>query len=178
RCRAHNAAPISREDFSRRFAYSDPTEGPGLSPQSPDPTRALEPFLAVPSPEQDARQKQLQQDLAAGKQALSAPDPADDQRQAEFAQQLAQRTALRWADATTASALSANGATMTVETDGTVRATGNNPATDVHTIVLRTDAVDLRLLALQALPDVHKDGRVGRAPNGNAVLQSVEVEAT
>src|SRR5262245_32125127 len=167
RCHEHKYDPISQEDFYRLYAYFDSNEEPGLYSQSPDANRALEPFLAVPSPEQDAREKQLQQDFAAGKQALAVPDPADDQRQAQFAQDLAQRAALRWADATTAGALSANGATMTVETDGTVRATGSNPATDVHTILLRTDAVDLRLLALQALPDVHKDGRVGRAPNGN-----------
>jgi hypothetical protein len=65
-----------------------------------------------------------------------------------------------------------------VQPDGSVLASGANPADDDHEIVLRTDATGLRLLMLEALTDPSLGGgRVGRAPNGNAVLDHIEVEA-
>jgi hypothetical protein len=75
-------------------------------------------------------------------------------------------------------ARSTEGATLTVQGDGSVLASGTNPAKDDHVLTLRTDATDLRLLALEALTDSSlPHGRVGRAENGNAVVTGIEVEA-
>lgn len=65
-----------------------------------------------------------------------------------------------------------------MQADGSVLVSGANPASDEHVITLHTDARDMRLLMLEAMTDAsHTDNRVGRAPNGNAVLDAISVEA-
>ncbi|MFZ9882317.1 MAG: hypothetical protein ACO3QC_13065, partial [Phycisphaerales bacterium] len=88
------------------------------------------------------------------------------------------REGFSFANSSVVRASSAAGATMTVQPDGSVLAAGANPNDDDHEVVLRTDATGLRALMLEAMTDPsHAANRVGRAPNGNAVLDFIEVEA-
>ena len=67
---------------------------------------------------------------------------------------------------------------MEVTADGHLLVSGENPLTDVHTLRLRTDGQDLRLIQLDALrhPSL-VNGAPGRADNGNAVLTGLSVQA-
>ena len=70
------------------------------------------------------------------------------------------------------------GSKLEPQSDGSIRVSGENPAKDVHRITLRTNATDMRLVMLEALPEpTAPDGKIGRAPNGNAVLSGITVEA-
>lgn len=178
RCHEHKYDPISHDEFYRFYAFFNSVQEPGLYSQQSDPNRAFEPFLVVPSPEQTAELEFLKQELDRARAELDQPLPGEDEQRAAFISDVRQRAGVRWADATLAAAASSGGATLTPQPDGSVLASGKNPARDDHSFTLRTDATDLRLLLLEAIPDPSlAEGRIGRAPNGNAVLSAVEVEA-
>ncbi len=177
RCHDHKYDPISQEDHYRLLAFFDKNDEPGLYSQSPDPNRALEPAMEVPSAEHAAAREALDRQLAAAQAALAEERPAErDEREAFFATLLAQAQ-LAWQPLAPTAATSGGGATLTVQPDHSVLASGVNPARDRHEITATLPAGDLRLLCLEALPDASLPaGKVGRAPNGNAVLSHVRLE--
>jgi len=176
RCHDHKFDPLTQQEFYGLYSFFNSIEEPGLYSQEVDNKRAFEPFLSVPSAEQQAEQLALTAQVEAARAALDEPAPADDARFDEFLAQLPARTGLDWEALTTLSASSSGGATLTVQPDGSVLASGSNPDTDEHTLVLRTDAAGLRMLRLEALTDATLgNGRVGRAENGNAVLTGIAV---
>jgi len=179
RCHEHKFDPISQEEFYSFYAFFDSIEEPGVYSQEPDPDRAFEPFLEVPSSEQEAERERLATALASERESLDAAETdAEREQRRAFLAELATRTGLAWAPVEVRSAVSGEGATLTVRPDGSVLASGENPDVDEHTIVLSTEATGLSLLALHARTDPSlPSGRVGRAENGNAVLSGIEVEA-
>ncbi|MGE3172983.1 MAG: DUF1553 domain-containing protein [Planctomycetota bacterium] len=178
RCHEHKFDPISQDEFYGLYAYFDSIDQPGLYSQTRNPRRAFEPFVRVPGPDQAELHERLEAELAQTRAALETPSPAELAELAEFERTLRADTGLRWAEGTLVAAMSTGGAAMTVLEDGSARASGPNPDRDHHELRWRTDATDLRLLCVEALTDpAHFEGKVGRAENGNAVLQGVEVEA-
>ncbi len=177
RCHEHKFDPVSQDEFYRFYSFFNSIEEPGLYSQVPDANRALEPFLVVPTEEQRARRAELEATLALEQVALEEPVPGEDQTRAAFFAQLARSSGLEWAALELAGARSSEGSTLTVQDDGSVLASGAIPAQDEHEIRTRTNATDLRLVALEALGDPSFfEGRVGRADNGNAVLSGISAE--
>ncbi|MBC7771044.1 MAG: PSD1 domain-containing protein [Pyrinomonadaceae bacterium] len=178
RCHDHKFDPVTAEDFYKMYAYFNSIEEPGLYSQVPDANRALEPFMQVPNKEQKAKLGELDDQLKdlRAKQEIRSPEE-DSQRLAFFAD-VARRAGVVWAQVDVISARSEGGATMEAQSDGSIRATGTNPPKDEHHITLRTQGTNLKLISLEALPEptaVH--GRLGRADNGNAVVNGVDIEA-
>jgi len=176
RCHDHKFDPVTQEDFYSLIAFFNSNEEPGIYSQLPDSNRAMEPFVEVP---RKADEQKLSILAEAEKQARAQQAVAGDSERAELDGFIAAlRSGFAQVPATVASASSTGGATMSVQADGSVLASGTNPANDEHTIVLRTDGVGMRMIMLEAMVDPSlAGGRVGRAPNGNAVLDSIEVEA-
>ena len=178
RCHDHKFDPVSQDEFYRFYAYFDSIDEPGLYSQVPDSKRALEPFMDVPSEKDRTKIDALDKQLTVDRAALDEPDPNESSQRAKFIADLTGSAGLHWAASKNLSAVSAEGATMTLEGDGSVLASGKNPDFDEHTITLRTNERDLRVLALEALTDKSfVNNRVGRANNANAVLGSISVEA-
>jgi len=178
RCHDHKFDPISQEDFYRFYAYFDSIEEPGLYSQVPDAKRALEPFMDVPSDKDRAAIASLEKELEAGRASLDEKDPTDSAQREQFLAELVRTSGLEWVASSTTGATSAEGATMNVESDGSVLASGKNPDTDEYAITLRTEGRDLRLIALEALTDASfANERVGRAYNGNAVMTGISAQA-
>src|SRR5439155_1953902 len=119
---------------------------PGVYSQLSDPIRAMEPFLAIPSTEQRAEQDRLRAAIELERAALDAPDPAEDAERARFLADLPGAAGIEWAAASVTKAQSTGGATLTLQADGSVLASGKNPDKDDHVLTLRTDATGLRLL--------------------------------
>ena len=176
RCHDHKFDPVTTEDFYSLVAFFNSNEEPGIYSQLPDAYRALEPSIDVPRPEDAPRLAILAQAEA---RARAEQDGAGEAEKADLALFVADtRAGVHAVPVTITSAHSRDGATLTAQADGSVLASGTSPARDEHTIVLRTDARDMRLIMLEALTDATlAQNRVGRAPNGNAVLDSIEVEA-
>ena len=176
RCHDHKFDPITTEDFYSLIAFFNSNEEPGIYSQAPDPNRAFEPYIEVPRKDTESRLSILAE---AEKVAREQQTRAGETERAELDAFVAGvRAGFAAMPATVTEAKSAQGATLTAQPDGSVLASGTNPADDVHTIVLRTDATDLRVLLFEALTDPSlAGGRVGRAENGNAVLDHIAVEA-
>jgi len=182
RCHDHKFDPITQEDFYSLFAFFNSNEEPGIYSQVPDAKRAHEPFMAAPSDGQEAAMERLRGGLEALMVRRDAPSPEEDAQRAAFLEGLSETGGVSWmvpgAGLEVAAAESAGGATLTVLEDGSVLSSGENPDRDSATLTLVTEATGLRLVALEALTDASlPEGRVGRAPNGNAVLASIEAEA-
>ncbi len=176
RCHDHKFDPLTQEDFYALLAYFNSNQEPGIYSQVPDANRAFEPYIEVPSADHAARSGVLR---AAAEAARAERDRVDEGELAAFdAFARSVQGGISWAPSQVASAASEGGATLTAQPDGSVLASGANPADDTWTVVLRTEGTGLRALLLEALADPSLgEGRVGRAPNGNAVLDAVEVEA-
>ncbi|MBK8096645.1 MAG: DUF1549 domain-containing protein [Planctomycetes bacterium] len=178
RCHEHKYDPITHDDFYRVYAFFNTNDEPGLYSQIPDANRALEPFLTVATPELQQQITGVQQELATAREQLAATDPEETAKIRTFLDGLVTECGLAWTTPPVTRATSDGGATQQVQSDGSVLASGANPARDVVRLRLRTEATDQRLLCLEALTDASlPGGKVGRAPNGNAVLQSIEVTA-
>jgi hypothetical protein len=178
RCHDHKFDPYSQEDFYSLYAYFDSQEEPGLYSQLPDSKRAFEPFLEVPTEAQQRDLAEARAELDGLKRELDAPVPGEQDELATFVQGLAYGAELAWAELATTSATSAQGATLEIQPDGSVLGKGANPATDKHELRFTTQATGLRLFSFEGLTDASlHHASVGRAPNGNAVLTSIRVEA-
>ncbi len=178
RCHEHKFDPISQEEFYSFYAYFNSIGEPGLYSQLPDPDRAFEPFMTVPTAEQERELASMQGDLGRARAELAANTPEEEAQYAEFLGGLAAKSGLAWATSALVAAKSANGATLSIQPDGSALASGANPDRDEHELVLTTEGGGLRLLMVEALADPSlPEGRVGRAQNGNAVLSGVEAEA-
>ncbi|MSQ90207.1 MAG: DUF1553 domain-containing protein [Phycisphaerales bacterium] len=178
RCHDHKFDPISTEDFYSVLAFFNSVEEPGVYTQVPDAERSLEPFVETPTEPQREQLTQLDQSIATILAARDLPAADEEQAFAAYSAALVSQGDLTWVAATTIAAESTNGATLTIQPDGSVLASGLNPADDQHILTLTTPASDLRLIALEAMTDPSlAAGRVGRAQNGNAVLDSISVEA-
>ena len=178
RCHEHKFDPVSHEDFYRFFAFFNSVEEPGIYSQIPDSNRALEPFLSVPTVAQQRQLTELRDRLAADQARLAQPMPEDEQGYAAYLRDTPAAGGVVWADVKVTSASSTGGSTMTAQPDGSVLVSGANPDREDQTIVLRTQQTGSRLLLLEGMRDPSFPlGRVGRAPNGNAVLSSITAQA-
>lgn len=178
RCHDHKFDPITQRDFYRFYSFFNSNEEPGLYSQLPDANRAFEPSLEVPSAEQAAQRIALNDELEELTAALDTPSADEMLALSAFRGGLPDALGLRWVPSDLVSASSGSGATMELTADGHVLVSGENPATDVHTLTLRTDGQDLRWIQLDALrhPSL-ANGAPGRADNGNAVLTGLSVQA-
>ncbi len=197
RCHEHKFDPIGQEEFYRFYSFFNSIEEPGLYSQLPDPERAFEPFLVVPTEEQTAGMAELRAAREREEEELDRPVPGEDEIRQVFFAELLEQSGVAWEEDAVVLAESAGGAALAVQPDGSVLATGANPDQDEHALTLRTQGTGLRLLLVEALTDPslaagddaapvadgtgegdpHGTGRVGRAPNGNAVLSGISAEA-
>jgi Protein of unknown function (DUF1553)/Protein of unknown function (DUF1549)/Planctomycete cytochrome C len=178
RCHDHKFDPISQADYYRFFAFFNSNEEPGLYSQLPDPERAFEPFLALPSPEQEAMRAELETALETLRAELTAPTDADLVTLDAWKSELPAQYGIAFADHELVDARSTGGSQFEVLEDGSLLATGEPPETDVHRFTLRTAARDLRLLQVDALTHESLAAEApGRTAGGNAVLTSIAIEA-
>ncbi|MBL8840820.1 MAG: DUF1553 domain-containing protein [Planctomycetes bacterium] len=177
RCHDHKYDPITQRDFYGLLAFFNSIEEPGLYSQLPDPNRAFEPALPVPSAAQQARLAALEGELAAAEAALQQVPPEEQAQEAQFLAEKPVEAGISFAASEVVGAEADGGVTLEAREDGSFVAGGANPATTDYRFVLRTEASGLNLLRLDALADAALHGRVGRAPNGNAVVSGIALEA-
>ncbi len=179
RCHDHKFDPVTADDFYSMIAFFNSIEEPGIYSQVPDNKRALEPFMSVSTPEIDAKIEGLRAKLAKLKTDRETPSPEEQQQRDSFIPNVTKDGGVAWATSELVAAESTQGATLTIQPDGSVLASGTNPKQDHHVITLKTQGTSLRLLSLDAMPDASlANGRVGRSSNGNAVLSRIHVHAS
>lgn len=175
-CHNHKFDPFTQKEYYQFLAffnnakYDEKTYG--------DTSRKyIEPVLSLPTPEQEARRKEIQKKIDALKARLKTQTPALDAEQRRWE---AKMRALEsdWKPLEVISARSLAGTRLERQQDGSWLATGDNPATDTYVVELRIPkSRSLTALRLEALPDRSLPrGGPGRDVYGNFSLTSLRVD--
>lgn len=164
-CHNHKFDPLTTKDFYRFEAFFADIKEQGLYAGAHE-TGIWGPTIKVPTAQQEADLAALDQKLAEVKTLLesSSPELATAQREWE-------KTQVPWTILKADSITSLEGVTLTVKEDGSILASGNNPATDTDTFVVKTLPAGVTAFRLEVLPDDSFPQKgPGRAGNGNFVL--------
>ncbi len=178
-CHNHKYDPISQKDYYKMYAFYNSSlweygfQGEGMD----DTTRWVkEPILDLPSPEQDAKRKILDDEISKLKDKLKTSTP-----ELEAAQTLWERAMVdegkRWEPLKPVAVKSTNGTSLNVQADDSVLASGANPETDTYIISAKTDVKNISALRLEVMtdPSLPQNGP-GRDPYGNFFVTGIEVE--
>ena len=178
-CHNHKYDPISQKDYYKMYAFYNSSQweygfqGEGMD----DTTRWVkEPILDLPSPEQDAKRKKLDDEISTIKDKLKTSTP-----ELEAAQRLWERAMVdeskRWEPLKPVEVKSTNGTSLNVQADDSVLASGANPETDNYIISAQSDVKNISALRLEVMtdPSLPQNGP-GRDPYGNFFVTGIEVE--
>ncbi len=173
-CHNHKYDPFTQRDYYRFLAFFDNGEYVEKGQQGGDHW-IEEPSLDLPTPDQTARRDALVAELDSLNRTLS--EPSADLDAAQGAWEQAQRTIDRqWTTLTPVSA-HARAATLTVEADGSVLASGPEPGSDEYVVEAELPEGTVSGVRLEALPDPSlPKGGPGRDYYGNFVLTAFHVE--
>lgn len=181
RCHDHKYDPISQKEFYQLFAFFNNVDETGVirgasnrSGGNPDP------FVRVPTPEQEVQLAALQQKLEAARAKVAEVEKQLPQLVAAwepgFVASLAKQPPT-WSELNPVSVKSLGGATLTRQADGSYLASGKNPPKDVYEITAPLAGSQFSGLLIEAFPDASLPMQsLGRNGNGNFVLSKVEAE--
>jgi hypothetical protein len=175
-CHNHKYDPFTQKDYYRMMAffqnsyYDSRTFGDG--------TRYFEATIDVPTPEQEAKRKKIQEELDRLDASIKADNPTLAREQTAWEQEMRLESSTGWHPLTPTRAAADRGVVVTVQGDGSVLASGPNPGEMVYTIEGTTTAAHVTAIRLEALPDPSlPKGGPGRDPYGNFVLNGIEISA-
>jgi hypothetical protein len=180
RCHDHKYDPITQREFYQLFAFFNNIAESGTLEGE---TKNTNPLLPVPTAEQQAEVARLAGELSQAEQRaaeaakqlpelIAAWEPG-------FKAELLKDGAVVWQGLQPDNVVSAGGAKLTRQPDGSYLASGDNPRHDVYTITAPAKAGTFTGLLLECLPDPSLPQQsLGRFSNGNFVLSAVEAEIT
>jgi hypothetical protein len=171
RCHDHKFDPLKQSDYFRLFAFFNqtPVNGGGGNPQTP-------PILAAPTDEQrqriDGWESQLQgirDEIQTRTQELVSLQAAWEQARLSLGSESPWQVIVP-------TALEAKHQKLEVLDDGSVFASGENPANDDYTLQYQLDAGQIASLKIEAIRDErHTQGGLARSNSGNFVLTEIEL---
>jgi hypothetical protein len=169
-CHDHKFDPFSAKDFYRFGAFFADIKERGLySGAHADGNWG--PFIKVPTPDQEARRDQFDAELKVARDELQKTTP---ELLAEFAAWEAGQ--VMWETLRPESIISLEGVTLKPQPDGSILASGKNPATDSYLLTIGKLPPKVTAFRLEVLPDDSFPRRgPGRAGNGNFVLSEFVV---
>jgi hypothetical protein len=151
-CHSHKYDPISQREYYSLFAFLD---------------NADEPEFDVPDPAIAARRTEIAREIDRLEAGLKDHYPSDGPAslKAKAAAWEKSIKPVQWTVLTPDRLASKKHATLTVQPDGSVLASGDKPNNDVYTVELATDLKGITALRLEVLTDPSlPDGGPGRAP--------------
>ncbi len=177
RCHDHKFDPISQREYYQLSAYFNSIEETGGN----DAGGLAKPVISFASPEQTAKLAALEQKEKDANKARAAVEKRMGTDQSSLEKALSgadgKLPEAKWQTLTPNEIYSANGATLTVLDDGSIRASGMSPKTDDYNVTIHTTLGGITAFKLEALPD---DSLVnmgpGRSDNGNFVLTEVSLQ--
>ncbi len=147
KCHTHKYDPISQSEYYQLFAIFNQTEDADRGDDSP--------VMAVAT-QNDAARKALETKLQDAEATLAPLEKS-------YAAQVTEQDKL-WITPKVIAA-TAEAATLTVQADGSILASGKNPEREVYTVKLTLPAGTWQKLRLEALPEKGKVGRNAADPN-------------
>ncbi|MFM9962085.1 MAG: PSD1 and planctomycete cytochrome C domain-containing protein [Planctomycetaceae bacterium] len=170
-CHDHKFDPLTTRDFYRFEAFFADIQERGLySGAHADGNWG--PFVKVPNAEQEAALTKLDQEIVGIKKVLETTTP-----ELAAAQSAWEKSHVAWTILKPETITSAEGVTLTAKEDGSILASGKNPATDTYTLIVKNPPRGISAFRLEVLLDdsLPKKGP-GRAGNGNFVLSEFTVK--
>jgi hypothetical protein len=173
RCHTHKYDPIQHREYYGLYALFNNINESVMDGNKPNP----DPFIKVPSPKQKERQAELKELIASGQKKLDAPMSGLDAAQPKWEMAWRKKLSEGWTVLEPAAVASTNGTEFTIEKDGSVLASGNNPPKDIHEVKLKLAAGTLAAVRLEALPHESLPQKSSaRADDGNFRLSEFEAE--
>jgi hypothetical protein len=167
-CHSHKYDPISQREYYRFFAFFN---------------NADEPEIELPDPAIAAKRAAIHQEIARLEAGLRWPYPSQGpgSLRAKVAAWEAAIKPVHWTVLSPTRLVSKKHATLTVQPDRSVLATGDKPNNDVYEVELATDLKGITALRLEVLTDPSlPEGGPGRAPLfqiGDFLLTEIQLAA-
>lgn len=175
-CHNHKYDPFPQKDYYRMMAFFQNSDYDAKT--FGDGTRYFEATIDVPTPEQEAKRKVIQEEIDKLQAIVKAETPALARAQTLWEQQMRLAPATAWHVLTPKRVDADGGVILTSRADGSIVASGPNPGETVYTIEGRTLLPSITAVRVEALPDssLPKSGP-GRDPYGNFQINGIEIEA-
>jgi len=168
-CHTHKYDPLYHQEYFELYAFFNQTADADRSDEQPK--------IAAPTAMQTQRIAELEAEIDALQRGMAAPGAALAEGMRAW-EARAMSSDVQWHTLEIVSAVSDNGATLTVQDDGSVLASGESPLTDVYAITANTDLTGITAVRLEVLADDRLPARgPGRVAHGNFVLNEIELAA-
>jgi hypothetical protein len=174
-CHNHKFDPFTQKDYYRFLAFYDDSKYEIAG--EPNGRWAKEPDIELPSPEQAKQSSELRAQIAKLQTVLDTSPPELEAAQTKW--EAAMKNAESdWSVLVPAHMTSAGGATLKLQSDQSILASGKNPNADTYTLEAKTDVQNITGVRLEALTEGSlPHGGPGRDSEGNFFLSSFQVEA-
>ena len=179
-CHEHKFDPFGMKDFYSLYAFFNSLDGPVMDGNKKDTA----PILKIATDDQKTRLADLKRLITELDATSTGPNTEVDQAQAEWEGQILERIedSPEWAVLQPQTYTSSGGATLTIQEDSSLLASGENPNSEIYEITAQVDSplvdtTQLMAVRLEGLmhPSLTAAG-AGRSSNSNVVLSEFELE--
>jgi hypothetical protein len=173
-CHDHKYDPLTQKDYYQLFAFFHNVPENGLDGQKGNAA----PMVKSPTSAQQRELAATTAAIAQLEQQLAAPMPEVEAAQVQWEPGAAAESRTEWITLEPSQMMSAGGASLVRLDDGSIVASGANPANETYTIIAAGNLPQITAIRLEALPDDALPSKgPGRSPNGNAVLTEFRLSA-
>jgi hypothetical protein len=171
-CHNHKFDPFPQKDYYKFLAFF--SNGKHFVEGNGD-RWMMEPDLPLPTPDQEKKSAALKAEISELRKKLETQTPELDSAQVTWERAMKQAPG-DWTVLKAASAKSVGGATLTVEADGSILASGKNPQADSYVLEFPVTAGKVTGVRLEVMPDASlPHGGPGRDPAGNFFLSDFAI---
>ena len=173
-CHNHKYDPFSQRDYYRLLAFFDNVDYSVVGQQGGDHW-IQEATVDLPTPEQETRRAALAAELKTLEARMKDPDEKIDAAYPAWEQAMRETDAM-WTTVPP-DKVHADSATLTVQSDGSVMASGKHPGVDRYQVEGTVKEGQVTGIRLEAIPDDSlPQGGPGRDAYGNFVVTGLKVE--